>query len=136
MYWRQARKMLAILACVVVLIFPANTLGIVSDLRSDTALRQAVTNQAIAGVDPDTLAEITAKYCPPRQDAVGDPLEEASTKFECAGKLIESANAFALVPTSIRFKGFDGRQGFSKADVWHYESAGGEFLDGRLPLSR
>ena len=128
MYRRQARKILAILAFFVVLIFPANTLGIIADLRSDTALRQAVANQAIASVQPGVLAEITAKYCPPSHDAVGagadaagDPLERARTRLECAGKIIKSANAFALLPDWDKIQSFDGQQGWSWADVWHYE---------------
>lgn len=129
MYRRQARKILASLAFIAVLIFPANTLGIIADLRSDTALRQAVANQAIASVDAATLDDITAQNCRPSQDAVGtdagpadDPLEQARAKFVCAAKIIESANRFALVPDFDKIKGFDGQQGLSRADLWRYES--------------
>jgi hypothetical protein len=129
MYRRQARKILAILAFFVVLIFPANALGIIADLRSDTALRQAVANQAIASVDSGDLKAITTKYCPPRQgvvgagaDPAGDPLEKARTRFECAGKIIESANSFALVPDFGKIQRLDGQQGWSWADMRLYES--------------
>jgi hypothetical protein len=95
------------------------------DLRSDTALRQAVANQAIASVEFETLKKISTKYCPPRRDAgadgAGDPLEIARTRFECAGKIIESAKAFALLPDFDKIQSFDGQQGLSVADGSHYE---------------
>lgn len=94
---------------------------------SDTALRQAVANQALASVIEEPLEQITARHCPPRQGAIGagadrtDPLETASTKFESAGKIIESATAFALVPDPDKIQRLDGQQGWSWADLWHYE---------------
>jgi hypothetical protein len=127
LYRRQNRKILAILALPVVFFFQANTLGIIADLRNDSALRDAVANQAIASIDATSLDQITAKYCPPDSGAgsdVGaadDPLEHARSKFECAGKVIASANAFALLPDLDIVKSFDGQQGLSFADVWHYE---------------
>ena len=54
-------------------------------------------------------------------DAAGDPLEKARTRFECAGKIIESANSFALVPDFSKIPRLDGQQGLSWADVRHYE---------------
>lgn len=65
MYRRQNRKILAILALPVVLIFQANTIGIVSDLRSDSALREAVVNQAIAVTAKDSLTGAVQVICPP-----------------------------------------------------------------------
>jgi len=65
MYRRQSRKILAILALPVVLIFQANTLAIVSDLRSDSALRDAVVNQAVAVAANSSIADVLAKDCPP-----------------------------------------------------------------------
>ena len=45
LYQRQSRKVLAILAVGVVLFFQANSLGIISDLRNDSAFREASRQQ-------------------------------------------------------------------------------------------
>ena len=125
LYRRQNRKILAILAVPVVMIFQANTLGIISDLREDSALRAVVASQAIAAVDAGTLTAVAAKHCPldgPGQVTGGeDPLEKAAHQFECAGLIIRSATDFELVPDLDKIMAYDETQGLSVADAWHYE---------------
>jgi hypothetical protein len=124
LYRRQNRKILAMLALPVVLIFQANTLGLISDLRGDAALREAVTNQVVAVAGVDSVAGAVQTICRAEGGAdAADPLQAASTRLQCAGDIIRDATKFELVPNIDRVGAHDGARGVSFADVWHYEFA-------------
>ncbi len=104
MYRRQNRKVLLLLSIPVVLLFRANTIGMVRDLTHDASLRQALTNGAVSVSDGSTLDDAIKNTCGPAPSTTPntppttDPFKAAVEKFSCAGKIVQSAEAFGFTP--------------------------------------
>jgi hypothetical protein len=138
LYRRQNRKVLALLALPIVLIFQANTLRIIADLRSDAALREAVSSEAVAVAGTSTLDAIINQHCAPATSPGGtaasgnssgtadseggnagpggtvngtDPFEGAVDRFACVAKIVRAAGVFAIVPDIDKISALDPSQG-------------------------
>ena len=116
MYRRQNRKVLLLLSIPVVLLFRANTIGMVRDLTHDASLRQALTNGAVSVTSGSTLDDAIKNTCSPAPSAAPDtaatttttttptsptttdPFKAAVEKFSCAGKIVQSAETFGFTP--------------------------------------
>ena len=138
LYQRQSRKVLAILAVGVVLFFQANSLGIISDLRNDSALREAVANDAVATASAATLDQVVAQQCKPTTTSSApattttlDPYKAAVEKFACAGKIVESAKSLNLLPDLDVVKRDNT---WSLGDAWHYVAARNGLLGRAMTL--
>ena len=141
LYQRQSRKVLAILAFGVVLFFQANSLGIISDLRNDSALREAVANDAVATASAKTLDQAVAQQCEPSGSTTTttvagatttvDPYKAAVEKFACAGKIVESAKSLNLLPDLDVIK---RDKTWSFGDAWHYVAARNGLLGRAITL--
>ena len=150
LYRRQNRKVLALLALPIVLIFQANTLRIIADLRSDAALREAISNEAIAVAGTSTLDAVINQHCAPSAGGTAtngtgggttdsgsgttspggagtgaDPFGEAVDRFACVAKIVRAAGVFAIVPDIDKITALDPSEGpffgMSVADIWDYE---------------
>ncbi len=116
MYRRQNRKVLLLLSIPVVLLFRANTIGMVRDLTHDASLRQALTNGAVSVTSGSTLDDVIKNTCAPAPSTAtttepttttttptsptttADPFKAAVEKFSCAGKIVQSAETFGFTP--------------------------------------
>jgi hypothetical protein len=132
-YRRQSRKILGVLAVPLVLYVQANVFGIVDDLRSDTALRQASVSAAIGAAGLDDLQAAIDQNCAPASGAGGtgegeaetegeteeeDPFVSAVDRFRCAGEVLDAASAFRLLPDfdQIRTYHDDDAEGVGKGE--------------------
>jgi hypothetical protein len=150
LYRRQNRKVLALLALPIVLILQANTLRIIADLRSDAALREAISNEAIAVAGTSALDAVINQHCAPSAGGTAtngtgggttdsgsgttspggagtgaDPFGEAVDRFACVAKIVRAAGVFAIVPDIDKITALDPSEGpffgMSVADIWDYE---------------
>ena len=138
LYRRQNRKVLALLALPIVLIFQANTLRIIADLRSDAALREAISSEAVAVAGASTLDAVINQHCAPAASAGGtdtsgtsggttdsgagstggsgtangtDSFDDAVDRFACVAKIVRAAGVFAIVPDIDKITALDPSEG-------------------------
>ena len=138
LYRRQNRKVLALLALPIVLIFQANTLRIIADLRSDAALREAISSEAVAVAGTSTLDAANKQHCAPAASTDGtaasgsgdettdsgsgtagpggtvggtDAFGDAVDRFACASKIVRAAGVFAIVPDIDKITALDPSEG-------------------------
>jgi hypothetical protein len=110
MYRRQNRKIMAVLAIPVVLIFQANAIGVVKAVHDDASRRQALTTTALAAGSETSLDDVIKNNCAPAKTGeasptptttpttTADPFNAAIERFECAGKLVGATDEFGLLP--------------------------------------
>lgn len=128
LYRRNGRFLLAILAVPVVLLFQANTIGIISDLRSDVALRTAIANQAVATADAGSLQDVVKAKCGETGEASGEldsaqAVQLAKERLDCAKSIVQDTQrTMLIVPDLDRIRAMDSNDGgLSMWDWWEYE---------------
>lgn len=128
LYRRNGRFLLAILAVPVVLFFQANTIGIISDLRSDVALRTAIANQAVATAGAGSLQDVVKAKCGQTGEASGEldsarVVQLAEERLDCAKSIVQDTQkTMLIVPDLDRIRTMDASDGgLSMWDWWEYE---------------
>lgn len=127
-YRRQNRKILAVLAILLVLVVQSNAIELVQDLNDDATLRQAISGEAANTVAGDAIADVcspsstsTTTTAPPDDTATTsttiDPAA-AVARLECAVDIIGVASRFNVGWAWQDFEEAHGVTGSEAAATW------------------
>lgn len=99
-YRRQSRKILAVLALVLVLTTHANAVGMFQELRHDDKLRQTLANGALTSSAAANIEEALALgVCSPADEATAtttDPLRSAALQLDCTADLVDGLDQYRI----------------------------------------
>ena len=96
LYRRQSRKVMALLAIPVALLFQGNVIATVQSLQHDASLRQSLVSSATSAGTSPAIADYMKTKCTPA-DPKKDEIKRVADQLRCPAKLISAAKEFRIV---------------------------------------